>query len=72
MDGKNFIGGAKLFGFNKAYCMMVKFPYKIKFVIFHFQDIEHSQTLSIISAVGCAISMVCLILTIVAHAMVWR
>ncbi|XP_060579845.1 adhesion G protein-coupled receptor L3-like [Ruditapes philippinarum] len=35
-------------------------------------DSKHSQILSIISAVGCAISMVCLILTIVAHAVVWR
>ncbi|XP_053397886.1 adhesion G protein-coupled receptor B1-like [Mercenaria mercenaria] len=33
---------------------------------------KHSQILSIISAVGCAISMVCLILTIAAHALVWR
>ncbi|KAL4232623.1 Latrophilin Cytoplasmic C-terminal region [Mactra antiquata] len=33
---------------------------------------SHTRTLGIISAVGCAISMLCLILTIILHCIVWR
>ncbi|XP_052242401.1 adhesion G protein-coupled receptor L2-like [Dreissena polymorpha] len=32
----------------------------------------HAKTLGIVSAVGCAVSIVCLIITLVIHALVWR
>ena len=42
------------------------------FCIGFFQSDEHAMILGIISAVGCAISMCALILTIIFHLLVWR
>ena len=36
------------------------------------QSLEHAKALGIVSAVGCAVSIVCLIVTLVIHAFVWR